>query len=129
MINTLLNYWMKLFIMKNLGNQIQSALELHNLTQKEAAKKLHISPQALNSYIKNRRCPHIHVLCDIAHLLKLDVNTLLGISKMHKQYVICSEEEQKLLNVLRTLNSEYKELLSCFIFLLGRDSKQRKHDI
>lgn len=110
-------------MIKNLGNQIQSALELHNLTQKEAARRLHISPQALNSYIKNRRCPHIHILCDIAHLLSLDVNTLLGITKNHEHYLLCDEEEQKLLKMLRTLNSDYKELLFCFISLLEKENK------
>ena len=51
--------------MKKLGDVIQSALEMRNLTQKQAADDLNITPQTFNSYVKNHRYPVMAVLRSI----------------------------------------------------------------
>lgn len=110
-------------MIKNLGEQIQKALELHNLTQKEAAKQLHISPQSLNSYIKNRRYPSFYVLCDLIHFLNLDVDILFNKAKYSTTHKIYNEEEQEILNIFRTLDTDYKNLLFLFLSLLKKCNK------
>lgn len=58
--------------MNNLGEIIRQAIIEHDMTQKEVAKILHISPQTLSSYINNRRIPSLECFFDLVDLLDLN---------------------------------------------------------
>lgn len=57
--------------MKDIGGILKNAMSLHDLTQRDVAKILHISPQALNSYVNNRRRPNLDCFLQLIELLDL----------------------------------------------------------
>lgn len=52
-----------------------------NLTQEQVANYLNISAPAVNKWEKGISYPDITLLPSLAHVLKIDVNTLLGFNK------------------------------------------------
>lgn len=92
---------------REFGTYIRSGIEEKNMTQKQVANKLNISPQTLNSYIKNRRVPNIDCLCDLIEILNLDLYRLLDIPTKIKKTSI----EHKLLQRFKKLTNEQKKCL------------------
>ena len=64
-------------IVKNLENMLQKA----NIKQKELAKRINLTPAAINNYIKEKSEPNLKILIDIAKELNITTDELLGIEK------------------------------------------------
>ena len=72
--------------MDNLGNRIKDLLKVRKMTQKELSKKVGISEQSMSRYINNKRIPDV-ILCDeIARILGVTVDFLLG--KENNPYIM-----------------------------------------
>lgn len=62
------------------GEKLRSLRASINMTQKELADKLSISPSAIGMYEQNRRVPDTEMLLKIAFLFNVTTDYLLGIS-------------------------------------------------
>jgi len=90
----------------NLGEVIRELLEQHNMTQKELAKMLAITPSALGNYIQGTREPDYDTLIKIADSFHVTTDFLLGHNFMEN---VLTHEEELLLYLFRSLNQEQQE--------------------
>lgn len=107
---------------KQLGDYILSAIEMANLTQKEAATLLNVTPQSLNNYIHNYRIPDVDTLCHILRFFHLDANQVLNIRQDYASQMLASPEEARLLREYRQLDQEHKEFAE---FILTKMPKEK----
>lgn len=54
------------------GKIIKSAIKRRKMTQKQVAKKIHISPQALSNYVTDKRMPDLECFFNLVDLLELE---------------------------------------------------------
>lgn len=66
----------------NIGTRITYLLEETEMTQKELAEILHISPSTLNGYIKKGKEPDYDMLIRLANYFNTTTDYLLGRSNM-----------------------------------------------
>lgn len=96
----------------NLGTRIQQLLTEQGITQRKLAADLHLNPNTVNGYIKNRRCPDCITLSQIARYLGTNVDYLLGNTpvKVYPELSL-NREEELLLNHYRSMDQEFKYIL------------------
>lgn len=63
-----------------LGDRIRAAYEALGISQAEAARRCHMSPQRFGNYVTGKRPPDIHSIIRIADVLQTTPDALLGIS-------------------------------------------------
>ncbi len=68
---------------------IKEALILNNMTQKQLAEKLHISPQTINSLIRGRTSMKLDDFFKILELLNLNPSFILGYEKQDSAHNLC----------------------------------------
>ena len=88
------------------GEMIKESIALQNLSQKQVAEYLNISPQTLNSYLNGRSTIRLDDFNKLVHLLHLNPNALLGINDT--SYAI---QHTNLCNILLCLSQEQREML------------------
>lgn len=59
-------------MLDDIGGIIKQSIIEHNLTQKQVAEMVHISPQTLSSFVNNRRTPNLECFFDLVDLLDLN---------------------------------------------------------
>lgn len=82
-----------MFDMQNIGRTIASARKAHDLTQMELADKLNISFQAISNWERGISMPDISKLPEIANLLDLTIDELLGKSSPVIDDLLSSDDE------------------------------------
>lgn len=87
------------------GDILRELLEQHNMSQKEFAQILNITPAALGNYIHNTREPDYKILLRIAEYFDVSTDYLLN----HHTTTSLSHDEEMLLHVFRSLTPEQKE--------------------
>lgn len=96
----------------NFGERIQVLLDEKQITQRELAEKIHVAPNTLNSYIKNRRSPSHATVVQIAQILDTTSDYLLGnTSYRDLPRLETSSEEDILLYNYRGLDEHHKQVL------------------
>lgn len=96
----------------NLGERIQALLEEKQITQRELAEKIHVAPNTINGYIKNRRHPDYATIARIAENLDTSSDYLLGnTSCRYLPHSEASPGEDILLNNYRGLDDHHKQVL------------------
>lgn len=105
-----------------LGDNIKELLEQHDMTQKELAEALDITPAALGNYIRNIREPDYNTLVRIADYFCVSTDFLLN----HYTDFQITHEEETLLHLFRSLSDEQKEfyLEQGKIFIKQNNKKQ-----
>ncbi|MEG1981278.1 MAG: helix-turn-helix transcriptional regulator [Clostridia bacterium] len=93
----------------NIGKQIETLMEITNISQKALAKDLNIASSTLNGYIKDRRQPNFEILVEIAKYFSVSCDYLLGFNKQRSDTQI--NNEFQLLSQYRLLSSEQKDLI------------------
>lgn len=88
-----------------LGDIIKEFLEQNDMTQKDLAQALDITPAALGNYVRNIREPDYNTLLKIADFFHVSTDTLLG----HELNSKLARDEEILLAIYRSLTSEQKE--------------------
>jgi len=89
------------------GEYLSKVLQYHNLSQKQAASLLHISPQALSNYILNKRIPDMDTLAHIIRFFHIDANQLFyGTKNIDIQCL--SSDEITLLSTYRKLDKKHQ---------------------
>ena len=89
----------------NLGETLKKLLEQHNISQKELARDLFITPSTLGNYIQNTREPDYNTLIKLADYFHVTIDFLLG----HITGDGLTQEETLLINTFRALTDEQKE--------------------
>lgn len=64
----------------NIGPIIKEAIAMKNMTQKEAAEMLHISPQVLSMYVNNRRTPDLECFISMINVFEIDLKMLVRLA-------------------------------------------------
>lgn len=110
----------------NLGERIQTLLDEKQITQRELAEKLHVTPNTINGYIKNRRIPDCATLVQIAQNLDTSSDYLLGNTTCRSlPWLEISPIEDILLTNYRGLDDHHKQVLvniSACLYNNGHDS-------
>jgi len=88
-----------------LGEIMKELLEQHNITQKQLAEALDISPSALGNYIQCRREPDFRTLICIADFFHVTTDFLLD----HVVQNSISHDEELLLHIYRSLEASQQE--------------------
>ena len=47
---------------KGFGEYLNQQIHMRNMTQKEVAELLHVSPQTVNNYVLNKRVPDLDMI-------------------------------------------------------------------
>ena len=92
------------------GKRLVAARKKLNLTQRELAEKLDITPTRLNYWEKDKREPDVEMIKRIARELQVDPNFLVGIwtKDMYEDFQHAKTDEERLyLFNLRGVPSEY----------------------
>lgn len=113
------------------GARIQQLLTEQGITQRKMAADLHLNPNTVNGYIKNRRYPDCITLSQIARYLGTNVDYLLGNTtiKVYPELSL-SEKEELLINNYRSMDDEWKHLLEELSFALyARNCLYRSHNL
>lgn len=97
----------------DIGGAIKEGIVLNNMTQKEVAKAIHVSPQTMSCFILNHRTPHIYDLVAIVQLLHLDIRIVLDLKKDNANQLdhIIYQKVIKLNNKHKEMINEYAEQL------------------
>lgn len=88
-----------------LGDILKEFLEQNDMTQKELAQALDITPAALGNYVRNMREPDYDTLLKIADYFHVSTDSLLN----HTFDSKLTRDEETLLELYRSLNPEQKE--------------------
>lgn len=98
--------------MHTFGQRLVASREKRNLSQKELAEKLGITPTRLNYWEKDKREPAIEMIKALAQALDVDTDYLIGHQPQNKNAPLyLSETEDKLIGLHRKLNAEGREKL------------------
>lgn len=89
----------------NLGTTLKKLLEQHNISQKDFARDLFITPSTLGNYIQNTREPDYQTLIKIADYFHVTIDFLLE----HDVGSHLTQEELLLINTFRSLTDDQKE--------------------
>ena len=89
----------------NLGTTLRKLLEQHNISQKDLARDLFITPSTLGNYIQNTREPDYQTLIKIADYFHVTIDFLLE----HDVDSHLTQEEILLINTFRSLTDDQKE--------------------
>ena len=103
--------------MDTFGKRLVSARNKLNLSQKDLAEKLGITPTRLNYYEKDKREPDISMIKKIASILKVDPNFLIGVwsKDMYEDFQNAKTDSERLLLFNKwgvDLSAEYRCLAS-----------------
>lgn len=113
-----------------LGDMIKELLELHNMTQRQLAENLDLSPSALGNYIQGTRSPDYVTLIRIADFFHVTTDYLLNhpvpSNAPNKNSL---HREELLLNIFRSLTAEQQDfyLEQGKIFLSQNRKKESSH--
>jgi len=94
--------------LQSLGRRITYYRIKAGLTQKRCAELAGISPTALNYYEKDKREPNVLILINIAKVLRVTVDTLVGLEP-RPDLIAQNSDEAFMLRLLRNLNSRGHE--------------------
>lgn len=105
--------------MDTFGKRLVSARNKLNLSQKDLAEKLGITPTRLNYYEKDKREPDISMIKKITSILKVDPNFLIGVwsKDMYEDFQNAKTDSERLLLFNKwgapvDLSAEYRCLAS-----------------
>lgn len=87
------------------GEILKELLEQHNLSQKQLAESLAMSPSALSNYIQGIREPDYNTLIRIANYFDVTTDFLLN----HPHESRFSHSEELLIHIFRSLTDDQKE--------------------
>lgn len=87
------------------GEILKELLEQHNLSQKQLAESLAMSPSALSNYIQGIREPDYNTLIRIANYFDVTTDFLLD----HPYESKFSHSEELLVHIFRSLTDDQKE--------------------
>lgn len=93
------------------GTRIQALLIEQGIPQCRLAYDLHLNPNTINGYIKNRRLPDCFTLSQIAQYLGTNVDYLLGNTNIKVYpHLSLDDKEIQILNHYRSMDQEQQHM-------------------
>lgn len=93
-----------------LGDILKELLDLHDMTQKQLAEELALSPSALGNYVQGTREPDYSTLIKIADYFRVSTDYLLSHSVKEKApHKEASHREEILLHIFRSLTEDQQD--------------------
>lgn len=108
--------------MASLGSRVMNLIEKSELSQKEFASLIGVSPQSLNNYVKNKRVPDIDTINRICDVLGCSADYLIG--RDSSVYLPLSAEEKNLIKAWRTADPDLQALIMRSLKLTGSQQKK-----
>lgn len=99
-----------------LGSLIKEAITMNNLTQKEAAKKLNISPQSLSMYVNDHRTPDLQCFIAMINTFHINFDLLVKMGDV----LSLSSKDILLYFAINELSNSEKEKLFIMITILKK---------
>lgn len=93
-----------------LGKRLQAQRLSMNLSQKEVAAAIGVSPSIISNYESSERVPSIENLMSLAALYKCSVNYLLGIQQNNHVEIDTSSLNEKQIRILQSVINEFKRM-------------------
>ena len=90
----------------NFGNKLRVLIDEQDVTQKELANKLNISPSTLGNYIQNTREPDFETLKCFADYFSVSIDYLLS----YQSDTTTNHSEDEILRIFRSLTSQQQEI-------------------
>ena len=98
--------------MLKIGKVLAAKLEEKNMTQKDIAKMLNISPGAFSAYVTDTNFPRLDILVEICQILDIDLNHLLNLQNHENMdLLIQGKDEAKVIHFMRSLSLKEREIL------------------
>lgn len=92
------------------GEYLGQIIRLNNLSQKDAAKLLHLSPQTLSNYILDKRTPDLPTMIYIMRELHMDANRVFEIIQLDDASAL-RDDEIELIKYYRRLKTNYQSMV------------------
>lgn len=102
---------------------LNQAIKRRNLTQKEAAKLIHISPQTLSNYLLHKRTPDLKTMIHIMQVFHMDANRIFQLTP-DENAMILEEAERNLIMRYRSLPSHVQITLQEIVKKLSEGNKE-----
>lgn len=99
------------------GEKLYEILENKELSQKEFAKMMNVSPSTLNCYIKDKRQPDIETLKIIASKLNVSLDFLLDYDNSKTALTV---KELSLISKIRKMNNSQKEIIYDLVNIINQ---------
>lgn len=104
-----------------IGNRIKTLRTEYNLTQKQLADKLGLTPKMISFYESGQRIPPIDIVEKLSSIFSKSADYLIGLSSDSKDDVFLSPKDQQILNFFHQDPERVMELLSSFSKLSARN--------
>ena len=106
------------------GTRIKEYFSDRDITQKDLAQSLDLSPPTLNNYLNERTNIPTDLIVQIAQMYHVSIEYFLGLTDDPKPPLALSSQERELIERSRTLSREHRELL-CGIAALMQQQDHR----
>lgn len=102
-----------------IGGFLRYAIMSKNMTQKQVAKKLNVTPQSLSSYVTGKRNPSLECFFDMIELLDLDMLFLnaMIVEKM--------PSDDHLLESIQKLKGDQKTIIMLILRYFDKVNKKK----
>ncbi len=100
----------------------------HDIRQKVLAKEFHITEAVMSHYMTGHSEVTVDVLVKFAKRSGLSMDYLVGLTDEPTPPVRISLHEQELLEGIRTLSGQQRELLVHIVHFMNRQNQKEKHD-
>ena len=104
-----------------IGNRIKTLRTEYNLTQKQLADKLGLTPKMISFYESGQRIPPIDIVEKLSSIFSKSSDYLIGLSSDTKDNIFLSPKDQQILNLFHQDPERVTELLSSFSKLSARN--------
>lgn len=89
---------------KEIGHKLKEGMEINNVSGKELARMINVSPSTISNYLSGIRSPDTQTLLRLCDILHLDIYELFGLENIH--FIIQNQHCKKILSVLKQFDSE-----------------------
>ena len=104
------------------GDKLLEILEEKEISQKEFASMLNISPSTLNGYIKNKRQPDFELVRNISFILDVSADHLL---ECRGNGIKLSVKEMSLIAKMRILSAEQQEIIYDLVNITAKKAEKK----
>lgn len=104
------------------GDRLLEVLEEKEISQKEFAAMLNISPSTLNGYIKNKRQPDFELVRNISFILDVSADFLLD---SRSSGIKLSVKEMSLITKMRILSEEQQDIIYHLVNISAKQSRKK----
>lgn len=85
------------------STRVQSLMTENSISQKELADRIHLTPSALNRYLRGNRMPNLELLLQLADFFQVSVSYLLGETEERHLVPPLLPDEKTVLEIYRSL--------------------------